>query len=183
ISTIAGMAFTNAFLGINHCLAHKLGGEFHLPHGRTNAVLLPYVIEYNAQTPSKFVSFPKYEYFKAPEKYQEIARYLGLSATTPEEGVASLIRAVRDLLGTLEMPTTIAQCGVREEDFLAKVSMLAEKAFEDQTTITNPRTPLIKELEDIYRRAYYGQQLAELAPELVTKQIPVQVFENEIFTH
>lgn len=182
-STIAGMAFTNAFLGINHSLAHKLGGEFHLPHGRANAVLLPYVIEYNAQTPSKFVSFPKYEYFKAPEKYQEIARYLGLPAATPEEGVASLIRAVRDLMGTLEMPVTIAQCGVREEDFLAKVSMLAEKAFEDQTTITNPRTPLIKELEDICWRAFFGQQLAERAPRLVVREIPVQVFENGMYTY
>jgi len=160
-STIAGMAFTNAFLGINHSLAHKLGGEFHIPHGRANAVLLPYVIEYNAQTPTKFVSFPKYEYFKAPEKYQEIARYLGLPAVTPEEGVSSLIRAIRNLAKTLKIPQTIAECGVKEEEFLAKVAMLAEKAFEDQTTITNPRTPLIKELEDIYRRAYYGRPLAE----------------------
>ncbi|MDD3839477.1 MAG: bifunctional acetaldehyde-CoA/alcohol dehydrogenase, partial [Clostridia bacterium] len=97
-SCMAGMAFSNAFLGVNHSLAHKLGGEFHIPHGRANAVLLPYVIEYNAQKPSKFVSFPKYEYYKADEKYAEISRYLGLPANTTQQGVKSLIDAVVGLM-------------------------------------------------------------------------------------
>ncbi len=94
-STIAGMAFTNAFLGINHSLAHKLGGEFHIPHGLANGVLLPYVVEYNGvTTPTKFAIFPKYEKFIAPEKYAEIARHLGLKASTTEEGVKSLVKAI-----------------------------------------------------------------------------------------
>ncbi|HEX3033278.1 MAG TPA: iron-containing alcohol dehydrogenase, partial [Bacillota bacterium] len=159
-STIAGMAFTNAFLGINHSLAHQLGGEFHIPHGRANALLLPYVIEYNAQVPSKFPSYPKYEYFKAPERYLEIARFLGLPAETPAVGVQSLIKAIIRLMQELELPLTIAACGVEEDRFLTQVNSLAEKAFADQTTSTNPRTPLIQELEEIYRKAFYGEEIA-----------------------
>ncbi|WP_105619175.1 bifunctional acetaldehyde-CoA/alcohol dehydrogenase [Vallitalea okinawensis] len=158
-SCIAGMAFTNAFLGINHSLAHKLGGEFHIPHGAANAVLLPYVISYNGESsPTKFASFPKYEKFVAHEKYAEIAKHLGLPATTPEEGVASLVKAVRDLMKQLDMPMTIRECGIEEKAFLAKVDYLADKAFEDQCTTANPRLPLVKELADIYKVAYYGEE-------------------------
>lgn len=155
-SCIAGMAFTNAFLGINHSLAHKLGGEFHVPHGRANAVLLPYVIEYNAQKPTKFVSFPKYETFVADRKYMEIAKALDLPATTPQEGVQSLILAIRKLLADLHMPLTLADCGIDAKTFESKVPELADKAFEDQCTTANPRLPLVKELEKIYRTAYKG---------------------------
>lgn len=155
-STIAGMAFTNAFLGINHALAHKLGGEFHVPHGRANAVLLPYVIYYNSRIPSKFTSWPKYEHFIAPEKYRQISKYLGMPANTVEEGVTSLINGIRNLLKSLNIPLTIAECGVDEKEFMQKLPVLAEKAFEDQTTISNPRMPLISELAEIYRQAYYG---------------------------
>jgi len=153
-SCIAGMAFTNAFLGINHSLAHKLGGEFHIPHGRANAILLPHVIEYNASKPSKFVSFPKYETFIADKRYAEIAKALGLPSSTVEEGVNSLIKAVRDLMKELNLPMTIAECKVDKKEFLAKVPMLADKAFEDQCTNANPRLPLVKELEEIYIKAY-----------------------------
>ncbi|WP_094549639.1 bifunctional acetaldehyde-CoA/alcohol dehydrogenase [Petroclostridium xylanilyticum] len=153
-SCIAGMAFTNAFLGINHSLAHKLGGEFHIPHGRANAILLPHVIEYNAQKPSKFVSFPKYETFIADKKYAEIAKALGLPASTTEEGVKSLIKAVKDLMKEINVPSTIAECKVDKKLFMAKVPELADKAFEDQCTTANPRMPLVKELEEIYIRAY-----------------------------
>lgn len=153
-SCIAGMAFTNAFLGINHSLAHKLGGEFHIPHGRANAILLPYVIEYNASKPSKFVSFPKYETFIADKRYAEIAKALGLPASTVEEGVRSLVKAIRDLMKELNIPMTIAECKVNKKEFLAKVPMLADKAFEDQCTNANPRLPLVKELEEIYIKAY-----------------------------
>ncbi len=153
-SCIAGMAFTNAFLGINHSLAHKLGGEFHIPHGRANAILLPHVIEYNASKPSKFVSFPKYETFIADKKYAEIAKALGLPASTVEEGVQSLIKAIKDLMKELNLPMTIAECKVDKKEFLSKVPMLAEKAFEDQCTTANPRLPLVKELEEIYIKAY-----------------------------
>lgn len=153
-SAIAGMAFTNAFLGINHSLAHKVGGEFDIPHGRTNAVFLPYVIEYNASPPSKFVSFPKYEYFIAPEKYRRIAAHLGLPADTVEEGVASLTGAIRDLNRTLGIPDTLAGLGIEKGKFAARLDILAEKAFEDQCTTTNPRLPLIDELKEILVKSY-----------------------------
>lgn len=153
-SCIAGMAFTNAFLGINHSLAHKLGGEFHIPHGRANAVLLPYVIEYNAKKPTKFVSFPKYGSFVADVKYAEIAKALGLKASTTEEGVNSLIAAIKDLMRELNMPLTIADCKVNKEEFIKAVPILADKAFEDQCTTANPKMPLVKELEQIYLTAY-----------------------------
>ncbi len=156
-SCIAGMAFTNAFLGINHSLAHKLGGEFHIPHGRANAVLLPYVVEYNAQKPSKFVSFPKYETFIADQKYAEVAKYLGLPAKTTEEGVKSLIKAIRDLMKELNEPFTLKECGIDEKVFMATVPSLADKAFGDQCTTVNPRLPLVSELEDLYKKAYYGE--------------------------
>jgi acetaldehyde dehydrogenase/alcohol dehydrogenase len=159
-STIAGMAFTNAFLGVNHALAHKVGGEFDIPHGRANAILLPHVIAYNASMPSKLATWPKYESFKAPQRYQDIARYLGLPAATPQEGVASLIEAVRKLIRELDMPDTIAACGVDMEEFQAKLPMLADKAFEDQTVVTNPRMPLVHELEEILKAAY-GQDLVQ----------------------
>lgn len=155
-SCIAGMAFTNAFLGVNHSLAHKLGGEFHIPHGRANAVLLPHVIAYNAQKPTKFAAFPKYGKFIADARYAEIARYLGLGGDTEEEQVKSLIGAIRGLMAELKMPMTIRECGIPESEFLLKVPSLAERAFEDQCTTANPRYPLVDELADIYKRAYYG---------------------------
>lgn len=157
-SCIAGMAFTNAFLGINHSLAHKLGGEFHIPHGRANAILLPHVIRYNATKPTKFVAFPKYGRFIADQKLAEIARHLGLPAATMEQGIDSLIQAVRDLMVQLGIPLTIRDCGIGEKEFLAKVPYLADRALEDQCTPVNPRYPLVKELEELYRAAYYGDE-------------------------
>jgi acetaldehyde dehydrogenase/alcohol dehydrogenase len=153
-STIAGMAFTNAFLGINHSLAHKVGGEFDIPHGRANAVLLPYVIEYNAALPTKFVSFPKYDHFIAAEKYRQIAAYLGLPAATTGEGVRNLVGAVRNLNRSLGVPATFKEMGIDHQQFMTKLPQLAEKAFEDQCTTTNPRLPLITELEEILRQSY-----------------------------
>ena len=153
-SCIAGMAFTNAFLGINHSLAHKLGGEYHIPHGRANAILLPHVVAYNAQKPTKFVSFPKYETFIADKKYAEIAKALGLPASTVEEGVKSLIKAIKDLMKAVNIPATIAECGVDKKLFMANVGELADKAFEDQCTTANPRLPLVKELEEVYVKAF-----------------------------
>lgn len=155
-SCIAGMAFTNAFLGINHSLAHKLGGEFHIPHGRANAVLLPFVVEYNAQKPTKFVSFPKYETFIADKKLAEIAKTLGLPAATAEEGVKSLVAAIRKLMKEINVPMSIKDCKVDEKSFMSKVEELADKAFEDQCTTANPRLPLVKELKEIYIKAYKG---------------------------
>lgn len=155
-STIAGMAFANAFLGINHSLAHKLGAEFHIAHGRANAILLPHVIRYNAKKPTKFVSFPKYEYFIADKRYAEIAKILGLPASTTEEGVESLVQAIYKLAKELDIPMSIAENGVDKNAFEAKVNYLADRAFEDQCTITNPKLPLVKELTEVYRNAYKG---------------------------
>ncbi len=157
-STIAGMAFTNAFLGINHSMAHKLGGEFHIVHGRANAILLPHIVEYNGCTnPSKFVIFPKYEKYIAPQKFQEIAKALGLPASTPEEGVKSLASAIRNLMKELNMPLTIKELGIDEKAYMAKVDELAYKAFEDQCTTANPRLPKVTELAELYKKAYYGK--------------------------
>ena len=155
-STIAGMAFTNAFLGINHSLAHKIGAEFHLPHGRINAILLPYVIKYNGTMPTKFVSWPKYESYIADERYCNIAKKLGLPANSKEEGVNSLVKAVQELMDKLNMPKSIKECGVDEQEFMAKLDMLADKAFSDQCTGVNPRVPLVEEIKKILIDAYYG---------------------------
>ncbi len=157
-STIAGMAFTNAFLGINHSLAHKIGGEFHLPHGRINAILLPYVIKYNSTKPSKFVSFPKYEYFIADQKYYRLAKKTGLKADTVEEGISSLIEKIIEMNKELNIPSSFKEAGIDEQEFLAKVDMLADRAFEDQCTTANPRLPLVTELKQILLDSYYGKR-------------------------
>jgi acetaldehyde dehydrogenase/alcohol dehydrogenase len=156
-SCIAGMAFTNAFLGINHSLAHKLGGEFNIPHGRANAILLPHVIRYNSQIPTKFTIFPKYGKFVADERYAQIARQLNMGGTTKQEHIDALINAIQNLMKHLELPMTIKDCGIEESEFLAKLPVLAERAFEDQCTTSNPRYPLVTELEEIYKKAYYGE--------------------------
>ncbi|MCD8181417.1 MAG: bifunctional acetaldehyde-CoA/alcohol dehydrogenase [Firmicutes bacterium] len=155
-SCIAGMAFTNAFLGLNHSIAHKIGGEYHVPHGRANAVLLPHVIKYNAQTPSKFVSFPKYKKFVADEKYAEIASFLGLPAKTTQEGVQSLIDAVVALMKEVGEPLSFSECGIDEETYMNKIPDIANKAFEDQCTTANPKLPLVTEIEEIMKKAYKG---------------------------
>ncbi|MEX2414646.1 MAG: bifunctional acetaldehyde-CoA/alcohol dehydrogenase, partial [Paenibacillaceae bacterium] len=156
-STIAGMAFANAFLGINHSLAHKWGGEFHTAHGRTNAILMPHVIRYNASKPTKFASFPKYEAFIADKRYAEIARIIGLPARTTEEGVNSLINKIREMNRKLGIPEKFEDLGFDAVTFEARVDYLADRAFEDQCTTANPRMPLVTELADVYRNAFYGK--------------------------
>ena len=158
-STIAGMAFTNAFLGINHSLAHKLGAEFHMAHGRINAILLPYVIRYNSSKPTKFVSFPKYEYFIADEKYYTLAKKIGLKAETKEEGINSLIEKIKEMNKHMEIPSSFKEAGIDEQEFLSKVDMLADRAFEDQCTTANPRLPLVSELKQILLDSYYGKRV------------------------
>ena len=156
-STIAGMAFTNAFLGVCHSMAHKIGAEFHLPHGRINAILLPYVIKYNSQKPTKFVSFPKYEYFIADQKYSAMAKKIGLKANAVEEGVNSLIGEVKKLNEELNIPKSFKEAGIDENEFLAKVDLLADRAFEDQCTTANPRVPIVSEIKQILLDSYYGR--------------------------
>ncbi len=153
-SCIAGMAFTNAFLGVNHGMAHILGGKFHIPHGRANAILLPYVIQYNAQPPTKFAAFPQYEYPMAGERYAAIAKMLGLPASTTQEGVTSLVNAIKDLMKQINIPLTLAEAGVNAKAFEKELREMADIAFNDQTTGTNPRMPLVSEIEAIYREAF-----------------------------
>jgi acetaldehyde dehydrogenase/alcohol dehydrogenase len=155
-STIAGMAFANAFLGINHSLAHKLGSEYHIAHGRANTILLPHVIRYNATKPKKFTAFPKYKQFIADIRYAEIARTLGLPARTTEEGVESLVQAIINLAKELNIPMSLESNGVEKSVFESTVENLAERAFEDQCTTANPKLPLVTELVEIYRQAYKG---------------------------
>ncbi|WP_420874343.1 bifunctional acetaldehyde-CoA/alcohol dehydrogenase [Paenibacillus dendritiformis] len=156
-STLAGMAFANAFLGINHSLAHKWGAQYHTAHGRTNAILMPHVIRYNAKKPTKFASFPKYDHFVADVRYAEIARILGLPARTTEEGVKSLIEAIRGLNRELGIPESFQELGFDPKDFESRVDYLADRAFEDQCTTANPKLPLVTELAEVYRDAFYGR--------------------------
>ncbi len=153
-SCMAGMAFTNAFLGINHSLAHKLGGEFHIPHGRANAVLLPHVLKYNTQRPTKFTIWPKYETFVADKKVAELAAAIGCAGKTTQESVDNFIAAIQKLMKSLDMPTTIRECGIDKKEYMNRIGYLAERAFEDQCTPANPRMPLVSELEELYRKAY-----------------------------
>ncbi|WP_042346843.1 bifunctional acetaldehyde-CoA/alcohol dehydrogenase [Bacillus massiliigorillae] len=155
-STIAGMAFANAFLGINHSLAHKMGAEFHIPHGRANAMLMPHVIRYNATKPKKFTAFPKYEHFIADKRYAEISKMLGLPCRTTEEGVESLVQAIIKLAKEMNVTMSIADFGVSKAEFDSKVDYLADKAFEDQCTTANPKLPLVSELVEIYKNTYKG---------------------------
>ncbi|MEG0843183.1 MAG: bifunctional acetaldehyde-CoA/alcohol dehydrogenase [Romboutsia sp.] len=168
-SCIAGMAFANAFLGINHSLAHKLGSEFHIPHGRANAILLPYVIEYNATMPTKFTAFPRYKSYVADKKYAEIARYLGLKANTTEEGVKSLTKAIRNLMKELNMPMTIKDCGIDKDVYFTAIEKLSLDAFDDQCTGANPRSPLVCELKEIYA-TIYGEKKVVNKKEIVLQE-------------
>ena len=156
-STIAGMAFANAFLGISHSLSHKIGGVFHSVHGRTNAVLLPHVILYNGTKPNKMATWPKYNYYRADERYLEIAQALGLEAKTPQEGVIAFARAVRELATKVGIPASFAEMGIKAEDWEAEVHDLAMMAYEDQCSPANPVLPQVKDMERILREAYTGE--------------------------
>lgn len=156
-STIAGMAFSNVFLGICHSLSHKLSAEFQLPHGRANAILLPHIIRYNASKPTKFQNFSNYKHFQADTRYAEIARLSGLPAQSTSEGVNSLIHSIRQLNRSLGIPDSFQRCGISATSFESKVEYLAERAFEDQYTNYNPRLPLVSELTQLYRQAFYGE--------------------------
>jgi acetaldehyde dehydrogenase/alcohol dehydrogenase len=154
--TIAGMAFGNAFLGIVHAMAHTVGSTFKQIHGRTNAVLLPYAIRYNGQVPTKFNAWPKYEVYSAPQRYQRIAKELGLPAATPEEGVESYAQAVSDLRARLGMPGSFKDMGIDEGQFMGSLDALALRSFEDQCAPANPRIPMLAHMKEILEAAYYG---------------------------
>lgn len=155
-STIAGMAFANAFLGISHSMAHKIGAQFHTVHGRTNAILLPYVIRYNGTRPAKTATWPKYNYYRADEKYQDIARMLGLPASTPEEGVESYAKAVYELGERIGIQMNFRDQGIDEKEWREHSRKLAFLAYEDQCSPANPRLPMVDHMQEIIEDAYYG---------------------------
>ncbi len=161
-ATIAGIAFANAFLGVCHSLAHKLGAAFHLPHGLANGLLIANVIRYNANdNPSKQAAFSQYDRPKAKCRYAEIAAWLGLGGEDKESRVRNLLAWVEELKGDLEIPASIRAAGVAEAEFLAKVGAIAEEAFDDQCTGANPRFPLIAELRTLLMDSYYGRPFLE----------------------
>ena len=156
-ATMAGMAFANAFLGISHSLAHKLGAYHHIAHGIANALVIDEVLRFNSSpTPTKMGTFPQYEYPNTLRKYAEVAENLGLGGNDDNEKLENLIRAIDELKEKIGIKKTIRDYGVSEEDFLKTLDQMSEDAFDDQCTGTNPRYPLISELKDIYLKAYYG---------------------------
>lgn len=156
-STMAGMAFGNAFLGISHSMAHKVGGVFEIPHGRINAILLPYVIRYNGVRQGKLSTWPKYNFYHADQKYFELAQAIGLNPKTVEEGVELFAQACHDLAVKINIKTNFKSQNVSEKDFLASVNELAYLAYEDQCSPANPRLPLVKDMEEILTNAFYGK--------------------------
>ena len=163
-STLAGEAFANAFLGINHSMAHKLGAYHHIPHGVANALLLTYVMRYNANpVPTKMGTFPQYEYPHTLERYCDVARYNGLAGNNDEETFDLLIDRLEDLKKTIGIPSSIREWGIKEEDFLATLDEMTENAFNDQCTGANPRYPLMSEIKELYLMAYYGKDTKEAA--------------------
>ncbi|MTN45030.1 bifunctional acetaldehyde-CoA/alcohol dehydrogenase [Turicibacter sanguinis] len=152
--TIAGMAFANAFLGMNHSLAHKIGGEWHVPHGRTNGILLPHVIRYNGTIPTKLNIWPKIENYKADIKYMELAQLIGLNPKTPAEGVEMFADACEELCKKVGVPCNIKSQGIDADAWEESVHRMAMNAYEDQCTPANPRMPMVHDMEAILRTIY-----------------------------
>lgn len=158
-ATMAGMAFANAFLGVCHSMAHKLGAFFHLPHGVANALLINEVIKFNSsETPAKMGTFSQYAYPHTRRRYAEIAEALNLGGNTDDEKVENLIKAIDSLKDKIEIKKSIMDYGVPEGEFLQKLDEMVELAFDDQCTGANPRYPLMSEIRQMYLNAYYGEQ-------------------------
>lgn len=157
-SCMAGMAFSNAFLGINHSMAHKLGAFHHLPHGMANSLVMKEVIKFNAtDAPTKQAAFAQYKYPNAAWRYAKIADHLGLGGNTETEKVELLLKAIDELQNKVNMPKTIKDAGVSEVKFFETLDEMVEQAFDDQCTGANPRYPLMKELKEMYITSYYGE--------------------------
>ena len=155
-SCLAGMAFANAFLGVNHSMAHKLGAYHHLPHGIANAVILTDVMRYNsAEVPAKMGTFSQYPYPNALARYAEIGRYVGLKGKDDQEVFEKLIKKLEDLMREIEIKPSIRAYGIKEEDFLSTLDEMTENAFNDQCTGANPRYPLMSEIRELYLQCYY----------------------------
>ncbi len=157
-ATMAGMAFANAFLGVCHSMAHKLGAFHHLPHGVANALMLEGVLRFNAsETPAKMGTFSQYDHPHTLERYAEVADYLGLGGSTPQEKLENLIKAVNELKELVGIKNTIKDYDIDEKDFLDRLDDMTEQAFDDQCTGANPRYPLMSEIKQMYLDAYYGK--------------------------
>lgn len=161
-STMAGMAFANAFLGMNHSIAHKVGGLFHVPHGLANAIVLPYTIRYNGQAPTHLSLWPKYNYYVCDQKYLEIARAIGLNPKSTEEAVEALAQAVEALSAEVGIQNNFgaySEGKFTEKEWMDAAHELAMLAFEDQCTPANPRVPLVKDVEEIIKKSFKGEKL------------------------
>ncbi len=157
-ATMAGMAFANAFLGVCHSMAHKLGAFHHIPHGVANALMLEQVMRFNAaEVPRKMGTFPQYGYPHTLARYAEMAAAVGIKGRTDADKLENLIKALNDLKATIGIPDSIQAWGIKEEDFLARLDAMSEQAFDDQCTGANPRYPLIAEIKQMYLNAYYGK--------------------------
>ena len=157
-SCMAGMAFANAFLGVCHSMAHKLGAYHHLPHGVANAILLTDIMKFNAvDVPTKMGTFPQYQYPHCKERYVEVADFLGIQGKNDDEKFEKLLSKIEDLKHTIEIKDTIKDYGIEEKDFLATLDEMSEMAFDDQCTGANPRYPLISEIKEMYIKAFYGK--------------------------
>ena len=156
-ATMAGMAFANAFLGVCHSMAHKLGAFHHLPHGVANALMIDEVIRFNAsEVPAKMGTFPQYDHPHTLARYAEVADYLGISGKTNEEKLENLIKALDELKARVGIKSCIKDYGIDEKDFLDRLDDMVEQAFDDQCTGANPRYPLMSEIKEMYLNAYYG---------------------------
>ena len=163
-ATMAGMAFANAFLGICHSMAHKLGAFHHLPHGVANALMIEEVLRFNAsEAPAKMGTFSQYDHPHTLARYAEIADYLGLGGKNDKEKLENLIKAINDLKAQVGIKATIKDYGIDEKDFLDRLDDMVEQAFDDQCTGANPRYPLMSELKQMYLNAYYGKHFVEKA--------------------
>lgn len=157
-STMAGMAFANAFLGVCHSMAHKLGAYHHIPHGIANALLITDVMRFNAaEVPAKMGTFSQYAYPHCKERYVECANFLGIQGKNTDEKFENFLKAIEELKDKVGIKKTIKDYGVDEKDFLATLDEMVENAFDDQCTGANPRYPLMSEIKAMYLKAYYGK--------------------------
>lgn len=157
-ATLAGMAFANAFLGVCHSMAHKLGAFYHLPHGVANALMIDEVLRFNAsEVPTKMGTFSQYDHPHTLARYAEVADYLGIKGKNNEEKLENLIKAIDDLKARVGIKSTIREYGIDEKEFLSKLDAMVEQAFDDQCTGANPRYPLMSEIKQMYLNAYYGE--------------------------
>jgi acetaldehyde dehydrogenase/alcohol dehydrogenase len=158
-SCMAGIAFANAFLGVCHSMAHKLGSHFPIAHGVANALLITEVIKFNcSEAPIKMGAFSQYKYPQGLKRYSQLSEYIGIGGKTPMDKVNHLIKEINKLKEHIGIPKTIKATGVKEDEFLKKLDILSEEAFDDQCTGANPRYPLISEIKQMFLNAYYGEQ-------------------------